>query len=78
VPDVRAICVSTKNAEQVTGFPWRWLRDHFPNLVIQIDGKSCIPADRLLAALELRMSPIGDTTEIDDLARARLEIANAH
>lgn len=77
--EITPLTIGTKNAEQMTGFSWRWLRDHAPELgveIIQIDGKSCILAEPLLAAIEQRSTP-RVAPEVDELEVMRERIRRA-
>lgn len=74
---LKPVLIGPKNAEQATGLPWRWLRDHFTELVIRVEGKGFIPADRLLAALEARAAVSAPEVEVDEVAEMRARIARA-
>lgn len=52
---IAPITIGPGNAAQMTGVPWRWLRDHAGRLGVpiwRVGGKSMIPATPLLQALE--------------------------
>lgn len=78
--EVMPLAIGTKNAEAMTGFSWRWLRDHASELgveVIAIDGKSCILAEPLLAALIVRSPARAVGQEVDELEEMRERIRRA-
>lgn len=77
--EIRPIAIGPKNAEAMCGHSWRWLRDHAAELgveIIAIDGKRCILADRLLAALEKRAAP-PVVEPVDELEQMRERIRRA-
>ena len=52
---VAPLTIGPANAVEMTGVPWRWLRDNAGRLGVpiwRVGGKSMIPAAPLLAALE--------------------------
>ena len=66
---IAPLAIGPRNCEQMVGHPWRWLRDHADELgveVIKIDGKSCILAAPLLAALEMRATAAPDAQPTDE------------
>jgi hypothetical protein len=66
--DVAPVAIGSNNAELVTGYSWRWLRDHADELgveVIKVDGKSFILASDLAAALERRKTPAPATDSVE-------------
>jgi hypothetical protein len=76
------ITIGPKNAEQMTGHTWRWLREHAAEMgveVIQVDGKRFIVAAALLEALEKRSVKAApeEYDERDELARMRARVAMA-
>jgi hypothetical protein len=77
----RALLVSAGNALEATGAPWVWWRRHYAELglVMHVHGsKRFLVGAEIVAALESRMSPMGDTTEpVDELAEMRERIARA-
>jgi hypothetical protein len=83
--NIRPITITPRNAEQATGFKWRWLCDHAAELgieIITIDGKRCIIAARLLAALERYAAHAEPVVEPendveDEIAEMRRRVARA-
>lgn len=76
--EIRAPIIGPKNAEAATGLPWRFLRDHFPELLIEIGGKRCFLAEDLVAALRaLRPVPAVEQSCDDELAQWRERVRRA-
>jgi hypothetical protein len=82
--DVRPITIGPRNAEQMTGHTWRWLRDHAAELgveIISINRKRVILGDALLAALAARstrtVKPEPEVDVRDEIAEMRRRIARA-
>jgi hypothetical protein len=74
-----AICIGPANCEATTGMPWRFVRDHAPELGVEfiaIGGKRVILASALLAALE-RRGNAAPADDVDELAEMRARIARA-
>lgn len=57
---VGPITIGPRNAMEMTGVPWRWLRDNAERLGVpiwRVGGKSVIPAGQLLEALARHAAP---------------------
>lgn len=46
-----SLFIGIRNSEQVTGLPWRHVRDHYRHLAVRVGRKLVIPADALVAAI---------------------------
>ena len=86
---MQPLTIGPRNAEAATGVTWRWIRDHAPELgvqVVRVDGKAFVLAAELLAALERYAGvnhglPTDDhdagDESADELASMRRRIARA-
>lgn len=69
------ITIGPRNAVEMTGLSWRWLRDNAARLrvpVWRVGGKSMIPAAPLLAALELEAAAQEPRELTDEEEREKL------
>ncbi|HMJ13976.1 MAG TPA: hypothetical protein VK524_21310 [Polyangiaceae bacterium] len=80
VPRVGAaapLTIGPGNAIDMTGMPWRWLRENAPRLGVpiwRVGGKGVIPAAALLQALEreaARQKPPRELTDEEECERLR-------
>lgn len=74
---VRALFVGPANCVQLTGLPWRHVRDHYRHLAISVGRKLVLPADALLGAIKQPAANDPDAGEISDpaaIVRAQLGV----
>jgi hypothetical protein len=72
---VTPITIGPRNAVEMTGLSWRWLRDNAERLGVElwrVGGKSVIPAAPLLRALEREATHQEPHVLTDEQERERL------